>query len=136
MNTNVAAINHTITADNQKTSVAGTIFAARYFLPIASTVGWVLGFSLGHIAFFETLAFILIAIGFLATITVCPLKLITVPLRCCGKGFVICRSFIPVYGVADLCAAIFGVTLGLMFGLAAVLGTPAIFTIKKFLEQE
>ncbi len=128
--TNANVINAPITVDAENTR-PDTVTLIRHYLPAVATIGWVIGFTLGHIAFFETLGLILIAVGVIAALTVCPLKFLSVPLRCAGKGFVILRSFIPVYGVADLCAAIIGTTFGCMVGLIATLGFPVVFTLRK-----
>lgn len=114
------------------------LYVARYFLPILTTIGWAigLGFMPDDGTFLMVFSLILVGIGLISAITVCPLKLLVLPFKWAGRGFVICRSFIPVYGVADLCAAIFGTTGGFVFGIFVILGLPAIFTIKKFFNEE
>lgn len=125
-NTNINAVDPT-----PAKSGVDTVTLIRHYLPAVATLGWIIGFTLGSIKVFEILGIILCAVGILAALTVCPLKMIKVPLLCAAKGFSICRSFIPVYGVADLCAAIFGFGGGLIVGLIAVCGFPVIFTLRK-----
>lgn len=126
----------TYEAANNEGYTFGEIFdIVRSFAPILSTIGWILGFSLGHMPFFEVFSMILIGIGTLAALLCCPLRLLVFPFKCVAVGFTFCRGLIPVYGVADLCAAIFGTIGGLMFGLCVALGCPAIFTIKKYFEE-
>ena len=124
-----------VEAETEKMSVLDIVLAARYFAPLASGLGFLLGFSFGSNPIVEVVSLILIAIGLLAAVTVCPLKLLAFPIKCAGKGFTICRGFIPFYGVADLVAAVVGVSLGFLFGACVVLFAPAFFTIKKFLIQ-
>jgi hypothetical protein len=110
------------------------ILAARYFVPIASTVGFL--FCLIGLDVFTIIGALLIFIGLATALTVCPLKLVGFPIKCAAVGFKICRGFIPVYGVADLVAAIVGTTLGVMFGLFVSACFPAFFTIRKYLASE
>ncbi len=114
----------------------GEIFdIVRSFAPILTTIGWILGFTVGHIAAFEIISLILIAVGTISALLCCPLRLLAFPFKCIAIGFTFCRGLIPVYGVADLCAAIFGTIGGFTVGLAVSLGCPAIFTIKKYFEE-
>ena len=114
------------------------LYVARYFLPILATIGWAigLGFMPDNGTFLMVFSLILVGIGLIFAITVCPLKLLSLPFKWAGRGFVILRSFIPVYGVADLCAAIFGTTGGFVLGIFVIFGLPAVFTIKKFFNEE
>jgi len=112
------------------------LYVARYFLPVLTTIGWILGFTLGDMVFFEYFALILVAVGLISAITVSPLKFIKFIFTSTIKGFHILRSFIPFYGVADLVAAIFGTAFGFMFGVIVVFGCPAIFTIAKFFNED
>lgn len=129
------SVKDTVTADG-KLSFLELLIAGRYFLPVLTTIGWLIGFTLGHIPILSGIAIAFVAIGILSAITVSPLKFIKFIFKSAGKGFKICRAFIPFYGVADLCAAIFGTTFGLMFGLLVVFGIPAAFTIPKFFAEE
>jgi len=114
------------------------LYVARYFLPILTTIGWAIGFGFmpDDGTFLMVFSLILVGIGLLSAITVCPLKLLVLPFKWAGRGFVILRSFIPVYGVADLCAAIFGTAGGFVLGVLVVFGLPAVFTIKKFFNED
>ena len=114
------------------------LYVARYFLPILTTIGWAigLGFEPADGTFLMVFSLILVGIGLLSAITVCPLKLLALPFKWAIKGFFILRSFIPVYGVADLCAAIFGTAGGFVLGVFVVFGLPAIFTITKFFKED
>lgn len=123
-------------AANDKLSALDIIFISRYFIPAISTVGVILAVALSHVNAVLLLALIMVAIGAATALTVCPIKLLTFPLKCIAAGFKFCRGFIPVYGVADLCAAIFGTVIGAFFGLAVIFGLPAVFTIKKFFAKE
>ncbi len=131
MSINEATVNTLPLNTDTEASATDTLTLIRHFLPAVTTLGWVIGFTLGSIKVFEIIGLILCAVGILAALTVCPLKFLSIPLRFAGKGFRICRAFIPVYGVADLCAAIFGVTGGLILGLIAVCGFPVFFTLRK-----
>ena len=131
-------INNTVicnTDNTEKATVWDILRTIRYFAPLTASLGFLLGFTLGNIKIIEIFSLVLIAIGLIAAFTVCPLKLISFPIKCAAKGFTICRGFIPFYGVADLVAATVGVALGVMFGLAVIAFAPAFFTIKKFLTQ-
>ena len=114
------------------------LYVARYFLPILATIGWAigLGFMPDDGTFLMVFSLVLVGIGLISAITVCPLKLLVLPFKWAIKGFFILRSFIPVYGVADLCAAIFGTAGGFVLGIFVIFGLPAVFTIKKFFNEE
>ncbi|MBQ8550975.1 MAG: hypothetical protein IJ426_06525 [Clostridia bacterium] len=115
-------------------AVLKKILAARYFVPIASTVGFL--FCLIGSNVFTLIGALLIFVGLVTALTVCPLKLVSFPIKCAAVGFKICRGFIPVYGVADLVAAIVGTTLGIMFGMVVSACFPAFFTLRKYLASE
>ncbi len=114
------------------------LYVVRYFLPILTTIGWAigLGFRPDDGTLLMIFSLILVGVGLISAMTVCPLKLLTLPFKWAGRGFVICRSFIPIYGVADLCAAIFGTAGGFVLGVFTVFGLPAVFTIKKFFNED
>ena len=113
------------------------LYVARYFLPVLTTIGWIIGFTLGiDGGFFEVFSMILVGIGLISAITVSPLKFIKFIFTSTIKGFHILRGFIPFYGVADLVAAIFGTAFGFMFGVIVVFGLPAVFTIAKFFNED
>jgi len=125
---NVSAKN---TAENS--TGLGEIFTlVTSFAPILTSLGFIMGFTIGHIPFFEVISLILVGIGLVAALLCCPIRLLTFPLKCIVKGFKICRGFIPVYGVADLAAGIVGTSIGLTIGLVTVVTCPAIFTLKKY----
>lgn len=128
---NQAEIKEVITV-KEKASVLEAFAITRYFLPILSTVG-VLLCTAGGIGILIGAA--MMAIGLLSALTVCPLKLMGFPVKVGLVGFKVCRGFIPVYGVADICAAIFGMFGGTMVGLGIVFCAPAIFTVKKYLNE-
>lgn len=122
-------------AENKPMTVLDYILLSRYFLPILTTVGWVIGFTISQIKFFEILAYILIAVGIISALTVSPIKFLKFIFTSIAKCFTVIRGFIPVYGVADICAGIFGFGIGLAFGLIVVFGVPAVFTISKFFSE-
>ena len=107
------------------------LLAARYFIPAISTVGAILCFIAGGEGALALIGMVLIALGVLVALTVCPLKLLGFPLLAAGKGFKICRGFVPFYGIGDVIAALIGVTFGFMFGAAVVFCCPVIFTLIK-----
>ena len=149
-------LNNEVTTPSQENNVAETrsakdkvmedgkltfwelLYVARYFLPILATIGWAIGFIFNPAdgTFLTILSFALIGIGFISAITVCPLKLLALPFKWAGRGFVICRSLIPVYGLADIIAAVFGVVIGALLGACVTFGLPAIFSIKKFFTED
>ena len=132
--TNTASINErmvNVETTNENT-VLETILAARYFVPIASSVGALLLALSNGASIMAAIGIVLMFIGGIAAITVCPLKLLSLPFKGVVIGFTVCRGFIPFYGVADLCAAIFGTVFGFMGGLMVAACAPAIFTISKF----
>ncbi|MBR6532934.1 MAG: hypothetical protein IKT44_00695 [Clostridia bacterium] len=114
------------------------LYVARYFLPILATIGWAIGLGCEPAdgTFLMVFSLILVGIGLISAITVCPLKLLALPFKWAIRGFFILRSFIPVYGVADLCAAIFGTAGGFVLGVFVIFGLPAIFTITKFFNED
>ena len=107
------------------------IIAARYFIPAISTVGAILCFAAGGEGALALIGLVLMALGVIVALTVCPLKLLGFPLLAAGKGFKFCRGFVPFYGIGDVIAALIGVTFGFMFGVAVVLCCPVIFTLIK-----
>ena len=122
----------------QKTAwtAAEIILAARYFFPILTTPCWFLaGVFMDRSQFLMGFCLALAGIGVLFALTVAAKNMLKFPFSCIAAGFSFCRGFIPVYGLADVMAAIFGVALGGMFGLAAILIVPAAFSIKKFFED-
>ncbi len=129
---NQAEIKEVITI-KEKASVLEALAITRYFLPILSTVG-VLLCAAGGIGILIGAA--MMVIGMLSALTVCPLKLMGFPVKVGLVGFKVCRGFIPVYGVADLVAAIVGIFGGTIVGLGVVFCAPAIFTIKKYLSEK
>ena len=140
--TNTAVLNNEEVVNNEAAvneketmSVAEKIFAVRHFLPLVSTLGVII-FAASSNGTISGVGAALMCLGLLFAMTICPLKLIAFPLKCVGKGFKLFRSFIPVYGVADLTAAIFGTITGFVFGMAVILSVPAAFTIKKYLDKD
>ena len=122
-----------VVVKNEKSDIAQVILTMRYFLPILASVGALL-VMLGGIGIL--IGAVLMLIGVLSALTVCPLKLMGFPVKVGLVGFKVCRGFIPVYGVADLVAAIVGIFGGTIVGLGVVFCAPAIFTIKKYLNEK
>ena len=114
------------------------ILIARYFLPILTTIGFVLSmiFNPTSGSFLDNTTMVLAIIGWISALTVSPLKILKFIWKSVAIGFKIVRGFIPYYGIADLCAAIFGVGAGLTFSLAVLAFVPAVFTITKFFNEE
>ena len=124
------------TKSEEKLSVLETILAIRYFLPLLTLVSVLIGMIFGGSTFVSVICLILSAIGILSALTVCPLKLISFPIKCGFNGFRLLRGFIPFFGLADFVAGIIGLSFGLFFGLIVVLYFPAFFTIKKLLSDD
>lgn len=124
--------------EDGKLTFGEIVYISRYFLPIITTIGWMIALIFNAIegTFLMNFSLVLVGIGLVSALTVCPLKLLMLPLKYAGRGFAICRSFIPVYGVADLFAAVFGASGGFIIGAFIVLGLPAVFTIKKFFIED
>lgn len=125
--------------EDGKLTFLEVLYVARYFLPVLTTIGWLLVFLLQESSVPDFVAYILlgiIVIGFISALTVSPIKFIKFIFTSTIKGFHIVRGFIPFYGLADLFAAIFGVGLGFMFGVTVVFGIPAVFTITKFFKED
>lgn len=123
------------TETDTKTNVWELLKTVRYFAPLISSVGaitWIASKSTTIGGF----GILLMLIGFIVALTVCPLKLITFPFKCIPAGFRIFRGFIPFYGVADLVAALVGTITGFVVGLFLTLMVPAYFTIKKYIENK
>ena len=116
-------------------SVLETVLLARYFIPALSTVGAIMCFIGGGTGVVSLMGMVFILIGVVSALTVCPLKLLSFPLMCAGKGFSLFRAFVPVYGLGDIIAALLGVTFGFMFGLAVAACCPVIFTLIKYFEN-
>ncbi len=115
------------------------LYVARYFLPVLTTIGWILVFLLPESLVPDFVAYILlgiIVIGFISALTVSPIKLIKFIFTSTIKGFHIVRGLIPFYGLADLIAAIVGTGFGFSFGVFIVFGLPAVFTIAKFFNED
>ncbi len=129
---NNQAVTKEVITVKEKASVLEALAISRYFLPLLSSVGAALCF-MGGIGIIIGAAMMLI--GMISALTVCPLKLMGFPVKVGLVGFRFCRGFIPVYGVADLCAAIIGIFGGIMVGFGVVFCAPAIFTVKKYLNE-
>lgn len=117
-----------------KEKVMDFLSTARYFAPILASAGWIIGFSLGHMVFFDFIGIIFVIIGLVSAVTVCPIKFLKFAFTCGKKGFGIARLFIPVYGLADIFGGLFGFTTGAFLGLMVTIFAPALFTIKKYRE--
>lgn len=115
------------------------LYVARYFLPVLTTIGWILVFLFSESSLPDFVGYIIlgvIAIGFISALTVSPIKFIKFIFSSTIRGFHIVRGLIPFYGLADLIAAIFGTVLGFAFGVIVVFGLPAVFTITKFFNED
>ena len=115
------------------------LYVARYFLPILTTIGWILVFLFSESSLPDFIGYIILgvmAIGFISALTVSPIKFIKFIFSSTIRGFHIVRGLIPFYGLADLIAAIFGTMLGFAFGVIVVFGLPAVFTITKFFKED
>lgn len=115
------------------------LYVARYFLPILTTIGWILVFLFSESSLPDFFGYIILgvmAIGFISALTVSPIKFIKFIFSSTIRGFHIVRGLIPFYGLADLIAAIFGTMLGFAFGVIVVFGLPAVFTITKFFNED
>lgn len=115
------------------------LYVARYFLPILTTIGWILVFLFSESSLPDFIGYIILgvmAIGFISALTVSPIKFIKFIFSSTIRGFHIVRGLIPFYGLADLIAAIFGTMLGFAFGVIVVFGLPAVFTITKFFNED
>ena len=118
-----------------KLTVWEFILVSRYFLPLLASVAFIVGifFGVEPDSFLDKLTMVLWFVGFFSTFTVLsPIKM----LKFVGKSIYTCfnvaRGFIPVYGLADLIAAIVGFGAGLGFSLTVLMFFPGFFTIKKF----
>lgn len=120
-----------------KMSVWKFILIARYFLPLLTTIGFVLGLVLKPNSgdFLDYFTMVLAYIGWISALTVAPLKMLKFIWTCIKFWFTLIRGFIPVYGVADLIAAFVGTAIGLSLGVVVVVFVPAVFTIFKFFEK-
>lgn len=112
------------------------VLIARYFLPILATVGWIVLFIFGNSDVGVVISNILMTIGVISAFTVSPLKLLKVIIKSAVKGFQIVRAFIPYYGLSDIIGGLFGFTGGLFVGVMIVFMLPAVFTIKKFFDED
>ncbi len=115
------------------------LYVARYFLPILTTIGWLLVFLLQNTGTPDFVGYIiltLMGIGLVSALTVSPIKLIKFIFKSAIKGFQILRGLIPFYGLADFFAATIGIGVGFLFGAFVVFCLPAVFTIAKFFNEE
>ncbi len=108
----------------------------RHLLPLTSTVGTLLWSTLGFIPVFAVIGILLILFGFICAITICPGKMIKLPLIIGRAGFKIVRGFIPYYGIGDICGGIFGFLFGVLFGCMILFVVPAAFTIHQWFHRD
>ena len=120
-----------------KISLWEGILIARYFLPLITTIGFILSLIFDPKAgsFLDNLSMICAFIGWISALTVSPLKILKFIFGSVATCFKICRGFIPVYGVADLVAGVVGLGLGLTFSLVVLAVIPAAFTIPKYFKN-
>lgn len=121
---------------NKRKPVLDYILISRYFIPILTTVGWIIGCSpLARNKGVVIFSIILIVIGIVSTLTVSPIKYLkfiyTSSTTCC----ILLREHIAYYGVMDFIVGAIGFLIGLAIGLIVILGLPAIFTISKFIKE-
>lgn len=120
-----------------KMSVWEIILTVRYFLPLLTTIGLVLSMIFQPKAgdFIDTLSMIFAYIGWIAVITVSPIKILKFIWSSVVSCFQIARGFIPIYGIADLVAGVLGFAIGVTFSFAVLAFIPAVFSIPKFFKN-
>ena len=124
-----------IMSDN-KLTFKELFIIARYFLPLLTSVSFIifLFFDIESKSFLDKFTVVLWFVGWFSALTVLsPIKMLKFVGKSIHTGFNVVRGFIPVYGLADLIAAIVGFGAGLAFSLTVLLFFPGFFTIKKFL---
>ena len=120
-----------------KMSVWEILLTARYFLPLLTTIGFVLSLIFKPSAgdFLDTLTMVFAFIGWGSAILVSPIKILKFIWGSVVSCFTIARGFIPIYGLADLIAGVVGFGIGVTFSLAVLGFIPAAFTIPKFFKN-
>ena len=124
--------------EDEKLSLLETLLVARYFIPIITTIGWIilylLGTSVSETA--ETLCLIPITIGIISALTVSPVKFVLCIFTTAKWGMGILMTIGAIVGPAGVAmGALMGLSLGALAGVTIVVFAPAIFTIYKFFQE-
>ncbi len=121
---------HTETTEKEKTDFLDKllfVWEIRHFVPLLTSVG-LLGLMFSSaFSFFAYLFIGMIFLGWGMALTVCPLKLITFPFRC--------ACAVAEYTWFWDALNFLGCGFGFAFGVLAILVAPAVFTIRKFMEE-
>ena len=122
-----------------KESKALTIFeyilVSRYFIPILTTAGWIMIFSVRESDFFLKSSVFLIVTGIIPAVSVSPSEFFGFIISSGVKFFSAVQRAVAVNIAAGICAGVFGFALGFAFGLIVTAVFPAVFTINKFFNQ-
>ena len=123
---------------NEKLSLVEILIVARYFIPIITTIGWIvlylLGTSVTETA--ETLCLIPVTIGIISALTVSPVKFILCIFTTAKLGMGLLMPLGVVGGpLGVVAAALGGIILGALAGVGIIVFVPAIFTIYKFFQE-
>ena len=111
------------------------ILVSRYFIPILTTAGWIMIFSVRESDFFLKSSVLLIVTGIITAVMVSPSEYFGFIISSGVKFFSAVQRAVSVNIAAEICAGVFGFTLGFAFGLIVTAAFPAIFTINKFFNQ-
>ena len=111
------------------------ILVSRYFIPILTTAGWIMIFSVRESDFFLKSSVLLIVTGIITAVMVSPSEYFGFIISSGVKFFSAVQRAVSVNIAAEICAAVFGFTLGFAFGLIVTAVFPAVFTINKFFNQ-
>ena len=126
---NNTIINNT-TVKAKKSTHSIPFATLRHFLPIAASAGWLLSVLFPQSSFVNGLAVILMVIGFVSALTVCPIKLITLPFWTTVEAYGLGSIFHPLVGLVA------AVSIGLPVGIGIMLYAPAAFTIYKWFKKD
>ena len=111
------------------------ILVSRYFIPILTTAGWIMIFSVRESDFFLKSSVFLIVTGIITAVIVSPSEYFGSIISSGVKFFSAVQIAVSVNIAAEICAGIFGFTFGLLFGIITAAAFPAVFTINKFFNQ-
>lgn len=111
------------------------ILVSRYFIPILTTAGWIMIFSVRESDFFLKSSVFLIVTGIITAVMVSPSEYFGFIISSGVKFFSAVQRAVSVNIAAEICAGIFGFTFGLLFGIITAAAFPAVFTINKFFNQ-
>lgn len=132
---NVKVMNNEALFEEKSVGNGRPLYKIHCYLPLASSVGVLLFLLLGQVPLFTVIGGLMVGLGFLAALTVAPLRMIKFYFKSIYRGFKICRGFVPFYGIGDLVAALLGSVFGFVFALAVMIAAPAVFTVKKYHES-